>query len=205
MHSRKQSPAEAVVHQLAMVVEVEGVSEVDTTHDPKGDIINNPLTDEVNVPIVEHPTNQDNAQPMVKPTITVVRVVIMPDTAIQHNAHPLQGDIHTAIYMIWSRQKTLNITLLRLFKKLPLYLTATRTAVLTLAMLCLMKLHAWKMRNLWVLSDLLVASRSRKYTVWCKLDTGDGGNMLPYDVWQRFFPGRSNTDLARTIDKSVSL
>ena len=99
MHSRKQSPVEAVVIQLAVVMEVEGVSEADTTHDPKVDIVNNPLTDEVNVPIVEHPTNQGNAQPMVKPAITAVRVVIMPDTAIQHSAHPLQEryscrDIH---------------------------------------------------------------------------------------------------------------
>ena len=62
-----------------------------------------------------------------------------------------------------------------------------------------------KKHNLRVLSDLLVASHSRKHTVRFKLDTGAGGNMLPYDVWQRFFPGRSNADLARTIDKSVSL
>ena len=61
--------------------------------DPKVDIVNSPLTDEVNVPIVEHPTNPGNAQPMVKPAITVVRVVIMPDTAVQHTAHPLQEDI----------------------------------------------------------------------------------------------------------------
>ena len=139
MHSRKQSPAEAMVHQLAVVVEVEGVPEVDTTRDPKVDIINSPLTDEVNVPIVEHPTK--NAQPMVKPAITVVRVVIMPDTAVHHTAHPLQEDIHAVIYMIWSRQKTLNMTLFRLFEKLPLGLTATRTAVLTAAMLCSMKLQ----------------------------------------------------------------
>ena len=78
---------------------------------------------------------------MVKPAITVVGVVIMPITAIQHNAHPLQGDIHTAIYMM-SRQKTLNMTLFRLFKKLPLGLTAIRTAVLMMAMSCLMKLQA---------------------------------------------------------------
>ena len=141
MHSRKQSPVEAAVIQLAVVVEVEGVPEVDTAHDPKVDIINNPLTDEVNVPIVEHPTNQGNAQPMVKPAITVVRVVIMPVTAIQHSAHPLQGDIHAVIYMIWSRQRTLNMTLFRLFEKLPLDLTATRTTVLMVAMLCSMKLQ----------------------------------------------------------------
>ena len=54
--------------------------------------------------------------------------------------------------------------------------------------------------NLRVLSDLLVVSHSRKHTVRFKLDTGAGGNMLPYDVWQRFFPGRSNANLARTID-----
>ena len=81
-------------------MEVEGVPEVDTASDPKVDIVNNPLTDEVNVPIVEHPTNRGNAQPMVKPAITVVRVVIMPDTAIQHSAHPLQGDIHAVIYVM---------------------------------------------------------------------------------------------------------
>ena len=115
--------------------------EVDTACDPKVDIVNSPLTDEVNVPIVEHPTNPGNAQPMVKPAITVVRVVIMPDTAVQHTAHPLQEDIHAVIYMIWSRQKTLNMTLFRLFEKLPLGLTATRTAVLTAAMLCSMKLQ----------------------------------------------------------------
>ena len=113
MHSGKQSPAEAVVHQLAMVMEVKGVPDVDTIHDPKVDIVNNPLTDEVNVPIMEHPTNQGNAQPMVTSAITVVRVVTMPDTAVQHNAHPPQGDIPAAIYMIWSRQKTLNMTLFR--------------------------------------------------------------------------------------------
>ena len=62
-----------------------------------------------------------------------------------------------------------------------------------------------KKHNLRVLSDLLVASHSHKHTVRFKLDTGAGGNMLPYDVWQRFFPGRSNADLARTIDQNVSL
>ena len=42
---------------MAMVMEVEGVPEVDTARVSKVDIVNNPLTDEVNVPIVEHPTN----------------------------------------------------------------------------------------------------------------------------------------------------
>ena len=38
-----------------------------------------------------------------------------------------------------------------------------------------------------------------------KLDTGAGGNMLPYDIWRDFYPGKSKSDLARTIDKSVTL
>ena len=63
------------------------------------------------------------------------------------------------------------------------------------------EIASMKKRNLRVLSDLLVTSRSRKHAVRFKLDTGAGGNMLPYDVWQQFFPDRSNADLARTIDK----
>ena len=59
--------------------------------------------------------------------------------------------------------------------------------------------------NLRVLSDLLVQSRSRKNVLRFKLDTGAGGNMLPYDIWQEFFPGRSKSDLAYTIDKGVTL
>ena len=179
--------------------------EVDTACDPKVDIVNSPLTDEVNVPIVEHPTNPGNAQPMVKPAITVVRVVIMPDTAIQHTTLPLREDIHAVIYMIWSRQKTLNMTLFRLFEKLPLGLTATRNRSAYSGNVMFDEIASVKKCNLRVLSDLLVASHNRKHTVRFKLDTGAGGNMLPYDVWQRFFPGRSNANLACTIDKSVSL
>ena len=67
------------------------------------------------------------------------------------------------------------------------------------------EITSMKKGNLRVLSDFLVASRSCKHPVWFKLDTGAGGNMLPYDVWQRFFPGRSNANLDHTIDKSVSL
>ena len=67
------------------------------------------------------------------------------------------------------------------------------------------EIASMKKCNLQVLSDLLVASHSCKHPVWFKLDTGASGNMLPYDVWQQFFPGRSNVDLDHTIDKSVSL
>ena len=67
------------------------------------------------------------------------------------------------------------------------------------------EIASMKKCNLHILSDLLVTSCSRKHAVRFKLDTGAGGNMLPYDVWQQFFPGRSNADLAHTIDKSVSL
>ena len=98
MHSRKQNLAEAMVNQVAMVMQVEGVPEV-AAHNPKVDIVSSALTDEANVPIVEHPINQGNAQPMVKPATTVVREVTMPDTAIQHSIHPLQGDIHTCEYL----------------------------------------------------------------------------------------------------------
>ena len=56
-----------------------------------------------------------------------------------------------------------------------------------------------------VLSDLYVQSCSRKNVLRFKLDTGAGGNMLPFDIWQEFFPGRSKSDLACTIDKGVTL
>ena len=56
-----------------------------------------------------------------------------------------------------------------------------------------------------VLSDLYVQSHSRKNVLRFKLDTGAGDNMLPFHVWQEFFPGRSRSDLARTIDKGVNL
>ena len=41
--------------------------------------------------------------------------------------------------------------------------------------------------NLRMLSDLYAQSRSRKDTIRFKLDTGTGGNMLPYDTWKEFF------------------
>ena len=42
-------------------------------------------------------------------------------------------------------------------------------------------------------------------TIRFKLDTGAGGNMLPYDTWKEFFPGQSGTALAKTIDRGVTL
>ena len=51
--------------------------------------------------------------------------------------------------------------------------------------------------NLRMLSDLYAQSRSRKDTIRFKLDTGTGGNMLPYDTWKEFFPGQSGTALAK--------
>ena len=59
--------------------------------------------------------------------------------------------------------------------------------------------------NLRVLSDLYVQSWSRKNVLRFKLDTGASGNMLPFDIWQEFFPGQSKFDLAHTIDKGVTL
>ena len=94
MNSRKQSLAEAVVIQVAIVVEIEGVAKVATTQGPKTDTVNSPLTDVANVLIVVHHINQGNAQPMVKPATTEARVVIMANTAVQHSTHPLQGNIH---------------------------------------------------------------------------------------------------------------
>ena len=44
-------------------------------------------------------------------------------------------------------------------------------------------------RDLRMLSDLYAQSHSRKDTIRFKLDTGTGGNMLPYDTWKEFFPG----------------
>ena len=29
--------------------------------------------------------------------------------------------------------------------------------------------------------------------------------MLPYDTWKMFFPGQSNADLTKTIDRAVTL
>ena len=60
-------------------------------------------------------------------------------------------------------------------------------------------------RNLRMLSDLYAESCSRKDTIRFKLDTGAGGNMLPYDTWREFFPGQSSTALAKTIDRGVTL
>ena len=60
-------------------------------------------------------------------------------------------------------------------------------------------------RNLRMLSDLYAQSCSRKDTIRFKLDTGAGGNMLPYDTWKEFFPGQSGTVLAKTIDRGVIL
>ena len=60
-------------------------------------------------------------------------------------------------------------------------------------------------RNLRMLSDLYAQSSSRKDTIRFKLDTGTGGNMLPYDTWKEFFPGQSSTALAKTIDKGMTL
>ena len=59
--------------------------------------------------------------------------------------------------------------------------------------------------NLRMLSDLYAQSRSRKDTIRFKLDTGPGGNMLPYDTWREFFPGQSSNALAKTIDRGVTL
>ena len=60
-------------------------------------------------------------------------------------------------------------------------------------------------RKLRILSDLYVQSRSCKNALRFKLDTGAGGNMLPFDIWQEFFPGLSKSDLAHTIDRGVTL
>ena len=60
-------------------------------------------------------------------------------------------------------------------------------------------------RNLRMLSDLYAQSRSRKDTIRFKLDTGAGGNMLPYDTWKEFFPGQSGTPLVKTIDRGMTL
>ena len=59
--------------------------------------------------------------------------------------------------------------------------------------------------NLRMLSDLYAQSHSQKDTIRFKLDTGAGGNMLPYDTWKEFFPGQSSTALAKTIDRGVTL
>ena len=59
--------------------------------------------------------------------------------------------------------------------------------------------------NLRMLSDLYAPSRSQKDTIRFKLDTGTGGNMLPYDTWKEFFPGQSSTALAKTIDRGMTL
>ena len=56
-----------------------------------------------------------------------------------------------------------------------------------------------------VLSELYVQSRSCKNALRFKLNTGAGGNMLPFDVWQEFFLGQSRLDLECTIDKGVTL
>ena len=60
-------------------------------------------------------------------------------------------------------------------------------------------------RKLRVLSDLYVQSRSRNNVLIFKLDTEPGGNMLPFDIWQDFFPRQSQFHLGHTIDKSVTL
>ena len=56
-----------------------------------------------------------------------------------------------------------------------------------------------------ILADLSTESRNRRNTVQFKIDTGTGGNMLPYDTWKEFFPDQSNAELTKTIDKAVTL
>ena len=37
------------------------------------------------------------------------------------------------------------------------------------------------------------------------IHTGAGGNTLPCDIWKELFPGKSNPDLKRTIEKALTL
>ena len=74
-----------------------------------------------------------------------------------------------------------------------------------------MKLLTYQSVTSWILSDLYGQSGSHNNTVWIKLDTGAGGNMLPYhimlpsDIWKELFPGRCIADLKGTIEKGVTL
>ena len=60
-------------------------------------------------------------------------------------------------------------------------------------------------RNLRVLSDLYTLSKSCNSHVRYKLDTGAGGNLMPFDTWQQFFPGSTPEELKCSIDHSVIL
>ena len=56
-----------------------------------------------------------------------------------------------------------------------------------------------------ILADLCTKSHNCNKTIQFKIDTGVGGNMLPYDTWKEFFPGQSNADLANTVDRGMTL
>ena len=64
-----------------VLVEVMEVAVVAASQDPTVNTINSPVIDGANVQIVECPTSQDNAQPMAKPAINVVKTITLPDTA----------------------------------------------------------------------------------------------------------------------------